>query len=76
MVADAGGTPVLLRLVQSAGRDKGSAEGLRWALLCLAHLSRYRLHAEVVFGEAGLLVLVGDILVANRDREVRTHNCK
>lgn len=72
MVAEGGGTAALLRLVQSAGagRDKGCLDGLRWALLCLAHLCRYRPYAEAVFSAEGLLQLLGEQLVATRDKEV------
>lgn len=69
-VAAGGGIPVLLRLVASAGRDKSLQEPLRSALLCLAHLSRSGQCAGEVFGQPGLLNLLGDLLQHYRDREV------
>lgn len=70
MVADAGGTAALLRLVQSASRDKSCQDALRWALLCLGHLCRQSQRADEVFRQEGLLGLLADLLQHHRDREV------
>jgi hypothetical protein len=72
MLAAAGGTAALLRLLQSAtGRDRSCQDALHSTLLCLAHLCRHPGRAEEVFKQEGLLMLLAKLLADNRDKEVR-----
>lgn len=71
MLAARGGFAPLLELVRSTARSKQAADVQRLALAlsALASTARWREHADALFNTEGLLLLLGEAMQQQRERE-------